>query len=68
MKKGHRFRECFVWMEGWVEVVTGVEDYSTFSVEQTVVVIIGNKDPRESLLMEEIFLIDLNPQRILRCN
>lgn len=43
-----------------VEVTIGVEDYSTFSVEQTVINVIGNKDLWELVLMKEIFYVDNN--------
>lgn len=42
---------------------TDVEDYYSFPVEM-VIVVIGNKGLRELILMEENFLVVLNPQTL----
>lgn len=41
-------------------IATGVQDYSIFFIEQLATTLTGNKKLWELVLMEEIFLVDLD--------
>lgn len=47
-----------------LSIATVVEDYSTFSVQQSFITVIGDKKLRELVLTEEIFFIDLEPETL----
>lgn len=47
-----------------MEVAAGIEGYSTFFVEQTVMTITGSKEMWEVILMEDIFVVDRNMQAL----
>lgn len=45
-----------------MRIATGVEDYSTSFVEQSIIIVIGNKELWELVLMGQIFFVDLDLQ------